>query len=49
MSSYKVFGIYVNGDQSKPLACNNETLKESIDLFLNSKTIEKVVVIKRYV
>ncbi len=49
MSSYKVFGIYVDKTQSKTLSVNNDKLQERVDYLLSNKIIHKVVIEKVWV
>ena len=49
MSSYKVFGIYVDNTQTTPLEVNNDKLDERIIHLLSNKTIHKVVIEKVWV
>lgn len=49
MTSYKLFGISVDGSQTFPRFTNNDDLQEKINELLSSKKVEKVVIIKNYI
>ena len=49
MSSYKVFGIYVDKTQTTPIDVNNDELQERMSYLLSNKTIHKVVIEKVWV
>lgn len=48
MSSFKVFGINVNGTQTEPSHVNKSELEDLISTLLNIQHIHKVVVIKKW-
>jgi hypothetical protein len=49
ISSYNVFGIYVDKTQTTPRSVNHDKLKEVIDDLISDKIIHKVVIVKRWV
>ncbi len=49
MSSYKVFGIYVDKTQTQPISINNDELDDRISHLLSNKLIHKVVIEKGWV
>ncbi len=48
MTSFKVFGIKVDGTQTLPEFTNKSGLNDKIDSMLDKQTIHKVVVIKKW-
>ncbi len=49
MSSYKVFGIYVDNTQTTPIDVNNDELDDRISHLISNKTIHKVVIEKSWI
>ena len=49
ISSFKVFGITIDNKYTKPVGVNEEQLREAIDFMISINTIQKVVIIKKWV
>lgn len=49
MSSFTLFGIYVNSNQTKPVEANSDELTARIEAMLSHQLIWKVVVTKNWI
>ena len=49
ITSFKVFGIKVDNNQTKPEEVNRLHLESSIDYLIENRLVERIVIIKKWV